>query len=1428
MVKGFTTIGDLQRYWRNYENAYLRSISSDHYQNLFEPLSNVYSYMLEYQVRAVCHLSGKQLSRAWQKVAGDSNWSGKEAQIVKLSDRCAANIAPLQREEMVQILAAQNKTLEQIGNTENSILKMMKDDRQKDAEMEFLRALHSAAGNYKGGMEFNADSVKGTCEWFFADETFSTWRDASDSGVFWLTAGPGCGKSVLARTLIKDRHLQNITTTISAGSSTITNSAATVCYFFFKDDDVQRTKTTTALSALLHQLFCHEYTRDLIEHALPAFGRSGNSLTRSFEDLWSALITCAENMTCGNIVCVLDAMDECNKQDRDQLIRKIDGFYDDGPLAARANLKFLITSRAYGDIERSFRPMSKRTEYFRFDADGRHKEISHDIGLVIDAEMESFASEFNDGDREKIAETLKSKGTKTYLWLHLTLRILKADPSQYSRRRDIDALLAEVPDQVSEAYEKLLNKTTNESITSNLLHIALVAARPLTLNEANYALTLALEEDSFETHAQLETGCWSTSFETVVKNFSGLLLSIYDDRLSFIHLTAQEYLVNKTEPDSPNTRWGGRFADVKLAHGLMSRCCIRYLLLPELASRILPLFLTQEYPLLEYAANYWPEHFEEQDAISKQSWIQQARHLCRTSEQSLKVWGPVYRHKRNRGAFFGWTDLSVAAWLGLFTVVGKILDDGAVDLNEYSAEHGSALNASIDAEENMITELLISRGADVEAASSKVYPPLLVAAMNYNGDILSLLLANGASPLQEFTFESGDTTTVLRRVAEYGLAGSFYTLMSALVDISTPDKVLEALANESFVHCGKGFTVLLCNLLPDEKLEDERFLNHDMLQTLLFSISTHERALQLIVEKKRQDILLEPSMLGLALRWPDSRQIVQRILQEREAPCESITQDVLEECVRLGCAELLKTFFQYCPRNACDARGLLRVAVCSIARNVAVYEVVMDNVGEYLHRDEHLQDELLETARSPEIIPAFLRLPRCTVRVARRLVQKVLKEWHGNFAPTSVEGKRLITRVLDHCTDKGNVIDANLLADGAEYCDRETFLWLVELSDGVLEARDALLEAAAKNEEHGQAVMEFLLHVDDVMVVITPHAVLAAATNTDNHVLEWLLEKHAGSMTTTVEPSPKVGDSEAWEMIAKRRASQIDELAVAALRIAAEDWCTNGRAVERLIPYCASSLDRPSEDFILGLLDRRPGGVEGILELLFVTVGKGIALTERVLAKAACCPWLLEMIRNWRPEEFKVTSSLIAMIAANGHDESLDYLAQTGSVIGQQWYRCARLHNLLRWCRHPEDAAALKELWAEGDVPDVADANGRTALHIAAEWGAFAVMPLLVQVARPRVDAEDRRGRTALHLAVGALGAVGVAGDGAHGVAAIKALVLAGADPQKADRRGRTPLAMAEGYLASGFRYSRNWKTAVQELLAVLNGDEQVKVEIEV
>lgn len=70
-------------------------------------------------------------------------------------------------------------------------------------------------------------------------ERFHEWRDGGFS-LLWVSAGPGCGKSVLSRALIDEQHL----------SANI--EASTVChtpffFFFFKDGDENRMYAANAL-----------------------------------------------------------------------------------------------------------------------------------------------------------------------------------------------------------------------------------------------------------------------------------------------------------------------------------------------------------------------------------------------------------------------------------------------------------------------------------------------------------------------------------------------------------------------------------------------------------------------------------------------------------------------------------------------------------------------------------------------------------------------------------------------------------------------------------------------------------------------------------------------------------------------------------------------------------------------------------------------------------------------------------------------------------------------------------------------------------------------------------------------------------------------------------------------------------------------------
>lgn len=207
--------------------------------------------------------------------------------------------------------------------------------RKLNASQEEKDLLQNLASDYEKWKDHNPRRVEGTCEWFFGDDRFRKWKE-SNFCLLWVTVGPGCGKSVLARALIDEQHLS-------------TNIAAsTVCYFFFKDGDENRMYAPNAIRAIFHQRFTHDSAGGLIRHALTSHKNYGKKLAQNFSELWRILLNCVESPDAGEIICVLDALDECHRESREDLIGKLKELYCESvrPPDSRPRLKFLITSRS--------------------------------------------------------------------------------------------------------------------------------------------------------------------------------------------------------------------------------------------------------------------------------------------------------------------------------------------------------------------------------------------------------------------------------------------------------------------------------------------------------------------------------------------------------------------------------------------------------------------------------------------------------------------------------------------------------------------------------------------------------------------------------------------------------------------------------------------------------------------------------------------------------------------------------------------------------------------------------------------------------------------------------------------------------------------------------------------------------------------------
>jgi hypothetical protein len=296
--------------------------------------------------------------------------------------------------------------------------------------------------------------------------------------LLWVSADPGCGKSVLARSLIHED--------LKATESRV------VCHFFFKDDNDEQKSSTTALSALLHQLFSQK--QSLIKYALSDYGKESKKLPQLFYKLWNILTNSASDPEAGEVICVLDALDECEESGRYNIITALNTLYKKISCSKRTlpKLKFLVTSRPYLDIERKFTELTQDLPTIRLQGEQESEAIRREIDLVIKWRVSRFGSELqlNDLERSTLEKELLSMTHRTYLWLKLIFDILRR--TVRPTKNKLKTIIGTLPPTVDKAYEAILSKIKEDERPQarKLLHIIIAAARPFTLNtEACKGLT---------------------------------------------------------------------------------------------------------------------------------------------------------------------------------------------------------------------------------------------------------------------------------------------------------------------------------------------------------------------------------------------------------------------------------------------------------------------------------------------------------------------------------------------------------------------------------------------------------------------------------------------------------------------------------------------------------------------------------------------------------------------------------------------------------------------------------------------------------------------------------------------------------------------------------------------------------------------------
>jgi len=389
-------------------------------------------------------------------------------------------------------------------------------------EKKCLQALRTS--EYEQFKDRNPDRLEGTCQWLLRHNHFKSWEKSDCSSLLWVSADPGCGKSVLAKSLA-DQELK-------------TTEARLTCYFFFKDDSEKQKSVTTALSALLHQLLSQK--QQLIHHAIQDYAAEGNQLPQSFHKLWSILVKAASDSQAGQVVCILDALDECEESGRYQIIDALNKYYQRAPASGQSTprLNFLVTSRPYLDIERRFTTLIQKFPIIRLRGETESGAISREIDIVIKSRVLQFGSELHLDtlEQSELQSKLLSITHRTYLWIKLVFDLLR-DEINLTKKK-LNHIIDHLPSTIDQVYEAILSKSRDRKRAQKILHIVVAATRPLTLTEMNIALCI---EDYHTSYQDLELEN-EERFETTIRNICGLFVSVIDKKIYLLHQTAKDLL----------------------------------------------------------------------------------------------------------------------------------------------------------------------------------------------------------------------------------------------------------------------------------------------------------------------------------------------------------------------------------------------------------------------------------------------------------------------------------------------------------------------------------------------------------------------------------------------------------------------------------------------------------------------------------------------------------------------------------------------------------------------------------------------------------------------------------------------------------------------------------------------------------------------
>ncbi|KAF3276933.1 hypothetical protein TWF970_006102 [Orbilia oligospora] len=701
---------------------------------------------------------------------------------------------------------------------------------------------------------------KGTGSWLLESDNFDKWKTDRNS-FLWLHGIMGCGKTILSSTVIENL-----------------SSCRPLVYFYFDITDGDKQTFDKMIRSLLYQLYYqssqapppqleelfHSCEDGNIQPTSLLLSQTFLSIIEKTEEIWI----------------VLDALDECNQEERAELLSWMKGIRT---VSERKNVHLLVTSRSdKNDIESGIRKLAHAAYALEIKSSLTTTDISAYIRWRVreDDGLERWRA-YPDIQDEMEAE-LQRKSDGMFRWVACQLDAV----SSCLDLRQLRQTLRSLPKTLDETYARILHGIPEDYKKSaiKILQFLTYSRRHLWIEEVIDVVAVDLDESphfdpKYRMPNQNEILCYCSSLVTTANVYTGRT------QLQLAHASVKEYLLSNRLDDqiAPNFQ-------IFHANASISKICLTYILhldLPEPMNfdKDSSIQVLKAFPLASYSAMYWMEFAIGVEAADQdlQGLLEKLFYDKRFYQFCYNLYKPEPQPYRNPMAVEQISKLYYASACGLRGMVGSLISAGS-HLNAFGEFDDSALFAASICGHCDVVEILLANGADVNKQEGYFGSPLHAASRFGYVRIVKLLLANGANinaqgGISSTALEAASSANhveVVELLLENGAdihdrGGYFYSALAAASSYGHDDVVKLLLKNGADV---------------DQGYPLERAASHG-----------HKKVVEILLENGA-DVSIQGKEYGGALRAASSRghaNIVELLLKRgADVNAESVWGNALE------------------------------------------------------------------------------------------------------------------------------------------------------------------------------------------------------------------------------------------------------------------------------------------------------------------------------------------------------------------------------------------------------------------------------------------------------------------------------------------------------------------------------------------------------